>query len=538
MSTSTTTFLGAGRISTYTVSPNVRTLTVIAVGGGGGGAAPINAGNLSDNARDGETSWYNNQVYGYGGGGGRKYSGGAGGGGFPAWRNGSTGRQATSDFNPKASPGYAPPFPQSGYNNGFGGPGATLGTSNSSPHTYGGGGGGAGRKVYNRGDEGAVPGQTYNLYVGNLGRQAGRGNQRPGTNGAVYIITRNWDKPDFTFTSDVTEFVNDGTQGVTFTWEVTTEGDAAATNVALKKADGTVVEDDLENSGELFVQPTESTTYVLEASNPGLSRTRSISIEVYQPVVNIFTASINPLIAGQSTILSWEVQGSADTASIDQSIGNVSFVGSTAVSPSTSTSYTLSSSGPGGTDVDTLNIVVNQVPQISANFPIEIDYDDALNVNVTYRYATSGVSIVGDYSYFGGTNSTKNYTLPGTASDESGEAVVETFSPSIPWNNFGPTLINFTLTANGGGGSTSIGPFNIDVNIDRLPDSVNIPDRLEQPISQDPVVSPDEETVLTDPITINGIDIPVEITASKPIQVRFDNDDPTIEANWKSLRSI
>lgn len=530
MSTSTTTFLGAGRISTYTVSPNVRTLTVIAVGGGGGGGAPNNDGNLPDNAQAGETSWYNNQVYGYGGGGGRKFSGGAGGGSFPAWRNGSTGQQATSDFNPKASSGYGP--------YGFGGPGATVGTSNSNPHSYGGGGGGAGRKVYNRGDSGAVPGQTYNLYVGSLGRQAGTGNQRPGGNGAVYITTRNWDQPNFTFTSDVTEFINNGTDGVTFTWNVTTSGDAAATNVALKKADGSVVADDLGNSGSIFVQPQISTVYVLEASNPGLSRTRSISIEVYQPVVNIFTASINPLIAGQSTTLSWEVQGSADTASIDQSIGDVTFVGSTTVSPATSTSYTLSSSGPGGTDVDTLNIVVNQVPQIAANFPIEIDYDDALNVNVTYRYATSGVSIVGEYSYFGGTNSTENYTLPGTASDESGEAVVETFSPAIPWNNFGPTSMNFTLTANGGGGSTSIGPFNIDVNIDRLPDSVNIPDRLEQPISQDPVVSPDEETVLTDPITINGIDIPVEITASRPVQVRFDNDDPTIESNWKSLRSI
>ena len=61
------------------------------------------------------------------------------------------------------------------------------------------------------------------------------------------------------------------------------------------------------------------------------------------------------------------------------------------------------------------------------------------------------------------------------------------------------------------------------------------------PISEDQlplepeVLSPDAEVVLSDPITIEDVDIPVEIKANKPIQVRFGDEDTWYDLRQSSL---
>ena len=77
----------------------------------------------------------------------------------------------------------------------------------------------------------------------------------------------------------------------------------------------------------------------------------------------------------------------------------------------------------------------------------------------------------------------------------------------------------------------------ITVNIDRLPDNINIPDNKDE-IPSDEVEAPDDDTVVSDPIVITGIDIPVEIKASLPIQVRFDDDDPNLASSWNDVQQI
>jgi len=70
-----------------------------------------------------------------------------------------------------------------------------------------------------------------------------------------------------------------------------------------------------------------------------------------------------------------------------------------------------------------------------------------------------------------------------------------------------------------------------------LPDAVTIPDSLEQ-LPEDQVEAPDIETVLSSPIVIDDIDIPVEIKANEPIQVRFDDADPDLNTSWYNVREI
>jgi hypothetical protein len=290
-------------------------------------------------------------------------------------------------------------------------------------------------------------------------------------------------------------------------------------------------------SGSATVSPGSSTTYTITATGAGGTATDSVTLTVYQPVQTTITASPIAIVAGNTSQLSWSVTGDASSASIDQGIGGVLFNSSTNISPVSTTTYTLSASGLGGSDSDFVTVTVYQRPELAVTFPGTYDYGIDQQMSVTSRYASSSITVQLTYLYFGGTTDTATINLTPNASSETGAATTQTFTPAVPWNNFGPETIDILVTATGLGGSvTSLQTET--VNIDRLPENINIPDRLELAPSTDPVVSPDEDTVLSDPIEITDIDIPVEIKADKPIQVRFDDTDPDIESNWKSLRSL
>ena len=108
---------------------------------------------------------------------------------------------------------------------------------------------------------------------------------------------------------------------------------------------------------------------------------------------------------------------------------------------------------------------------------------------------------------------------------------------NIPWNNFGPETIEYTLSAAGCGGTVNTEGVIVNVNIDQTPDTINIPDSRGV-VPEDQVEAPDTDTVLSDPIVIEDIDIPVEIKSNRPIQVRFDDDDPNLANSWNNLRQI
>jgi hypothetical protein len=293
------------------------------------------------------------------------------------------------------------------------------------------------------------------------------------------------------------------------------------------------------------VSPNSTTTYILTAIGQAGNDTAQAILTVYQPVVANLRADgqnvSTSITRGQFANLDWVVTGDASSASIDQGIGGVLLTSNTNVQPTLTTTYTLSASGLGGSDTDGVTVTVNQPPELSYNPPLQINYGDTLSIDMTYRYATSGVTINAIYTQRNpntgnAVNITESLSLPGTASDESGTAITNTATFNIPWTLHGTFAVAFTATASGAGGTnpqnTSVG-----VVVDETPDNITIPDNLDE-LPLDQIAAPDESLVLSDPIVVTDIEVAAEIRSNFPIQVRFDDNDPDIESNWNDLRQI
>ena len=66
------------------------------------------------------------------------------------------------------------------------------------------------------------------------------------------------------------------------------------------------------------------------------------------PVVGQFSAEPSTIQRGQSATLRWEISGEVTSVAIDQSVGTVRSTGSQQITPASSTTYTLTATGPGG----------------------------------------------------------------------------------------------------------------------------------------------------------------------------------------------
>ena len=76
------------------------------------------------------------------------------------------------------------------------------------------------------------------------------------------------------------------------------------------------------------------------------------------PVVNEFAAIPDSISPGNTATLSWSVSN-ASTVSIDKGIGNVALNGNRSVSPDSTTVYTLTAIGEGGSNTATAQVMVN-----------------------------------------------------------------------------------------------------------------------------------------------------------------------------------
>ena len=80
------------------------------------------------------------------------------------------------------------------------------------------------------------------------------------------------------------------------------------------------------------------------------------------PVVAQFSAEPTSIQRGQSSTLRWQVNGTASSVSIDQTIGTVQNTGNRRVFPSDSTTYTLTATGPGGSTTASATVSVTAPP--------------------------------------------------------------------------------------------------------------------------------------------------------------------------------
>ncbi len=80
------------------------------------------------------------------------------------------------------------------------------------------------------------------------------------------------------------------------------------------------------------------------------------------PTVAQFSAEPTSIQRGQSATLRWQVSGDVSSVSINQGVGTVQNTGSRSVSPSDSTTYVLSATGPGGTTTASATVNVSSPP--------------------------------------------------------------------------------------------------------------------------------------------------------------------------------
>ena len=296
--------------------------------------------------------------------------------------------------------------------------------------------------------------------------------------------------------------------------------------------------------GSIIVNPNISRTYTITAKNfggaQGSQTTKSVIVTVYEPTVANISAIPNPITVGQQTNLQWTVTGDANEAFISPPVtatGEVLLASNANVSPNVTTRYTLTADGPGGFDEAFVDVKVCQLPTIAGNFPVNLDYGEQFTVEVTFSSASSGAGVVITYTNIEGVTASDTRSIGTSASDENSTEETVTFNSNIPWDDFGPEVIQYQLFASGCGGTVFASAVTVSVEIDQLPDLFNIRDSLDK-IPEEEVYAPDEDIVLSDPIVVTDIDIPVEIRSDKPIKVRFDNNDPNLETNWNDVREI
>ena len=223
-----------------------------------------------------------------------------------------------------------------------------------------------------------------------------------------------------------------------------------------------------------------------------------------------FTASSTNINSGDLVVLTWNVTDSNNTT-INQGIGSVPNSSTETVYPTQTTTYTLSASGPGGTNSATVTITVAIPPVLSVSGPSQIDWQESpIPINIT---ASNSPGIVLYETYDAVVKPAVN--IP----NSTGTVNLVPYNYIPDWSN--PVdIIQLHFTC-GSSHQTLV----ISVGVDRTPDPITIPSTMSNPNEE--VISPDV------PVAVQDIDVPIEIRASQPIQVQVGGN-----TNWEDVREI
>ncbi len=268
------------------------------------------------------------------------------------------------------------------------------------------------------------------------------------------------------------------------------------------------------------IAPVNDRTYTLSASGPGGTTSQSISVDVLIPPSVTFTTTAvdGTIVQGQSTFLEYSITGDVASAQISPGIGPINIQSTPIqVSPTETTTYTLTASHPlagQGSGQVTVNVITP--PVVTLTYPISADYGENINLNVQSENATTSLQLLVRYYYADNTYTDYELVEDLPIADVVDRDVIHT--PT--YNNLGPTIIEYKLYAIGEGSLTAEDIEQVSINIDRMPDAIDIPETDDTFKNEEPVVTPDVE-VTTDQIVIDGIDIPVEVKADYPIQIEI-----------------
>ena len=196
--------------------------------------------------------------------------------------------------------------------------------------------------------------------------------------------------------------------------------------------------------GSIQVSPTETTTYTITATGPGgtATDTATVTVTIPAPTVEI---SVNPesILYGESATLSWS-STHADSATIDQDIGDVDPNGSTPVSPERTTTYTVTVTGPGGeaSAQTTVTVTADVEPQPEGTFGEQ--YEDLIPSDAT----------IGEY------DSTRFSLITGLVRDMGDLPIVDVSITILDHPEYGTALTGsdgrFSIPVEGGGTITVV----------------------------------------------------------------------------------
>jgi len=159
--------------------------------------------------------------------------------------------------------------------------------------------------------------------------------------------------PTATFSASPTTIL--AGQSSTLTWSTTN-----ATSISIDNGVGSKPA-----SGTTSVSPSSTTTYTLTASGPGGIITKTATVTVTQPAPTIsFSATPSTITSGQNSTLVWNTTN-ATSVTIDNGVGAQPLSGSTNVHPLSTTTYTLTATGPGGVLTSQATVTVSSGPSIS-----------------------------------------------------------------------------------------------------------------------------------------------------------------------------
>jgi hypothetical protein len=304
----------------------------------------------------------------------------------------------------------------------------------------------------------------------------------------------------------------------TLSWNVT----GVVSSVSINQNIGTVAA-----SGSRTVGPTSTTTYTITATGPGGTTTRSVILTVNQPTTTSITADSTAIIRGQCTTLRWTTTGDATGASISPGIGTVNINGNRQVCPSETTRYTISVTGICTNSTSSVTVTVYQPPTVTLTGPVSLNYGQQGTLSYNATNADISLRITPTYNYKNGALSGGMFVvnLP-IGSVSNGQIITQ-----IPYNDFGPFSVTYVIVATGNGGQETK-QITIPINIDETPDNFLVPESTDLLKAQNPVFTPDA-VVTSYEIKIEGIDIPIEVKADKPILI-----DKNRQQDWKRIRKI
>lgn len=196
-------------------------------------------------------------------------------------------------------------------------------------------------------------------------------------------------------------------------------------------------------SGSITVSPITSKTYTITATGPNGTTTKAVTLTVTPLPVPVVSITANPptIHEGDVGTLIW-TSTNAEYCIIDPDIGVVDSNGSTQISPTTTTTYTITAAGEGGATVESLTVaVIPPLPVVSITAdPPYIQYGASSTLTWTTTMADScfidqgvgAVDISGSTQVSPLATTTYTITATGPGGTTTNTATVSVAPPPLP----------------------------------------------------------------------------------------------------------